>query len=551
MYAKEYLELRIKDALSELGLSWPDKAVVEPPREKHFGDLACNVAMLLAKQAGQQPRELASRIKTVLENRSDQLESIEVAGPGFLNFFFKNAFWQQIILTINKELESFGASHLGQNRRVLIEYVSANPTGPLHIGHGRGAALGDSLARIMRFAGFDVQTEYYVNDAGQQMQTLGESVWIRYQRWCGIEVSLAPNHYQGDYLEDIARDLWENHACALLDEPWERAVSICRDKAVQIILEGIREDLAAFGIEHQSWFSERRLLESSEIQDTLDWLQKQDLAYTQDSALWFRSTAFGDDKDRVLQKSDGSWTYFASDICYHQNKYQRGFETLVNIWGADHHGYAPRIKAAVQALGATEGSLQMILVQLVNLLRGGCQVSMSTRAGEFVTLREVLEEVGVDACRFIFLSRKSDSHLDFDLEEVKKKSMDNPVFYVQYAHARICSVFAKAGEKNLEIDKPLEQLLTFLSTHEDLDLLKQLENFPDVVQAAAKNLSPHLISFYLKDLASLLHRYYTEHSVLGAESVDLVQARLLLLRTVSLVLKNGLKLLGVHAPEKM
>lgn len=551
MYAKEYLELRIKDALSELGLSWPDKAVVEPPREKHFGDLACNVAMLLAKQAGQQPRELASRIKTVLENRSDQLESIEVAGPGFLNFFFKNAFWQQIILTINKELESFGASHLGQNRRVLIEYVSANPTGPLHIGHGRGAALGDSLARIMRFAGFDVQTEYYVNDAGQQMQTLGESVWIRYQRWCGIEVSLAPNHYQGDYLEDIARDLWENHACALLDEPWERAVSICRDKAVQIILEGIREDLAAFGIEHQSWFSERRLLESSEIQDTLDWLQKQDLAYTQDSALWFRSTAFGDDKDRVLQKSDGSWTYFASDICYHQNKYQRGFETLVNIWGADHHGYAPRMKAAVQALGATEGSLQMILVQLVNLLRGGCQVSMSTRAGEFVTLREVLEEVGVDACRFIFLSRKSDSHLDFDLEEVKKKSMDNPVFYVQYAHARICSVFAKAGEKNLEIDKPLEQLLTFLSTHEDLDLLKQLENFPDVVQAAAKNLSPHLISFYLKDLASLLHRYYTEHSVLGAESVDLVQARLLLLRTVSLVLKNGLKLLGVHAPEKM
>lgn len=551
MYAKEYLELRIKDALSELGLSWPDKAVVEPPREKHFGDLACNVAMLLAKQAGQQPRELASRIKTVLENRSDQLESIEVAGPGFLNFFFKNAFWQQIILTINKELESFGASHLGQNRRVLIEYVSANPTGPLHIGHGRGAALGDSLARIMRFAGFDVQTEYYVNDAGQQMQTLGESVWIRYQRWCGIEVSLAPNHYQGDYLEDIARDLWENHACALLDEPWERAVSICRDKAVQIILEGIREDLAAFGIEHQSWFSERRLLESSEIQDTLDWLQKQDLAYTQDSALWFRSTAFGDDKDRVLQKSDGSWTYFASDICYHQNKYQRGFETLVNIWGADHHGYAPRMKAAVQALGATEGSLQMILVQLVNLLRGGCQVSMSTRAGEFVTLREVLEEVGVDACRFIFLSRKSDSHLDFDLEEVKKKSMDNPVFYVQYAHARICSVFAKAGEKNLEIDKPLEQLLTFLSTHEDLDLLKQLENFPDVVQAAAKNLSPHLISFYLKDLASLLHRYYTEHSVLGAESFDLVQARLLLLRTVSLVLKNGLKLLGVHAPEKM
>ncbi len=456
-----------------------------------------------------------------------------------------------MIPVIIREQENFGSSGLGKNRKVLIEFVSANPTGPLHIGHGRGAALGDSLTRIMRFAGFDVSTEYYLNDAGRQMDVLGHSTWVRYQNLCGRMISLEPEHYQGEYLKDVAGIIFSKHACSLLKESEDQAMDICRETAVQVILDGIREDLQHFGVEHQHWFSEKSLLEKQEVQKTLGFLSSRDLAYHHEGALWFKSTLFGDDKDRVLRKSDGSLTYFASDIAYHHNKYSRGFETLVDIWGADHHGYAPRMKSAVQALDRSENSLQVILVQLVNLLRAGSQISMSTRSGEFVTLREVMDEVGVDSCRFIFLSRKSDSHLDFDLEEVKKKSMDNPVFYVQYAHARICSVFAKAEERGQLPGSDPEALLPLLKTPEDLSLLKHLDVFQDMVEAAAKNLSPHHISYYLQELAGLLHRYYTVHSVLNAATPELVQARMLLLRAVARVLKTGLNLLGVHAPEKM
>ncbi len=547
MFAREYIEKHLRDVVDELGLEWPDKASIEPPREKSFGDLACNLAMLLAKQAGEKPRDLAARFKDLLQDRAVQLQSIEIAGPGFLNFSFKKSFWQEIIPVIQKEQENFGATSMGQKHRVQIEYVSANPTGPLHIGHGRGAALGDSLARIMRFADFEVNTEYYLNDAGRQMQVLGESVLIRYKKLCGHETQLSSEHYQGDYLQEVARNLFEIHGKALLKKDQDKAVSLCREKAVESILNSIKKDLDHFGIEHQVWFSEQGLFDRGEVQKTLEWLQKRDLVYTHDGALWFKSTTFGDDKDRVLQKSDGALTYFASDIAYHHNKFNRGFETVVDIWGADHHGYVPRMKAAIQALDRPADSLRVILVQLVNLLRGGEQMSMSTRSGEFVTLRQVMEEVGVDACRFIFLSRKSDSHLDFDLEEVKKKSMDNPVFYVQYAHARICSVFARAGERGIEPGHDRESLLFLLDSQEDLELLKQLEMF----QAAARNLSPHHISFYLRELARLLHRYYTVHSVLNAENQELIHARMLLLQATARVLRNGLGLLGVHAPEKM
>ncbi len=551
MHAKKYIQSHLQDALKELGLDWPDRASVEPPREKHFGDLACNLAMLLGKQSGQNPRELALNIKSILQSRAIELEKTEIAGPGFLNFFFRPSFWQGIIPVIVREKESFGSSDLGGKLPVLIEYVSANPTGPLHIGHGRGAALGDSLARIMRFAGFNVSTEYYLNDAGRQMHVLGESVWIRYQRLCGLDMSLNAEHYQGDYLEAVAGILFREYGCSLLETSRDRALSVCREKAVEAILHGIKDDLRRFGIEHKNWFSEQSLLNDREVSKTLEWLKDRNLAYVHENALWFRSTAFGDDKDRVMQKSDGSLTYFASDIAYHQNKFSRGFEMLVDIWGADHHGYAPRMKAAVQALGRPRESLQVILVQLVNLMRGGTQISMSTRSGEFVTLREVLDEVGVDSCRFIFLCRKSDSHLDFDLEEVKKKSMDNPVFYVQYAHARICSVLSRAGERNMEVTRDQGVLLPLLNTPEDISLLKHLDIFPDVIQVAAEKLSPHYISFYLQELAGLLHRYYTVHSVLNAGEQDLVQARMLLLQSVAQVLRNGLELLGVQAPEKM
>ncbi|WP_291321249.1 arginine--tRNA ligase [Desulfonatronospira sp.] len=551
MFAREYVEKHLREVVHELGLEWPDKASIEPPREKSFGDLACNLAMLLAGQAGIKPRDLAARFKDRLQNRAGQLQSIEIAGPGFLNFSFKPSFWQEIITVIQNEQDGFGSSDLGRKQRVQIEYVSANPTGPLHIGHGRGAALGDSLARILRFAGFEASTEYYLNDAGRQMHVLGDSVLIRYEQLCGLEAELSPEHYQGEYLQLVARALFEKHGQALLEQDRDSAVALCREKAVQSILDGIRKDLEHFGIEHQVWFSEQGLFDRGEVQKTLEWLQEMDLAYIHDGALWFRSTSFGDDKDRVLQKSDGALTYFASDIAYHHNKFNRGFETVVDIWGADHHGYVPRMQAAVQALGRPAGSLRVILVQLVNLLRAGQQVSMSTRSGEFVPLRQVMDEVGVDACRFIFLSRKSDSHLDFDLEEVKKKSMDNPVFYVQYAHARICSVFARAAERGIEVGRDPKRLLHLLASQEDLDLLKQLEMFPDTVQAAARNLSPHHISFYLQELAGLLHRYYTVHSVLNADNHELTQARMLMLNSTARVLKNGLWLLGVQAPEKM
>ena len=551
MFARKYIQKHLREVLHELGLKWPDKASIEPPREKSFGDLACNLAMLLAGQAGEKPRDLAARFKDMMLGRAEKLQSIEIAGPGFLNFTFKPSFWQEIITVIQNEQDEFGSSDLGRKHKIQVEYVSANPTGPLHIGHGRGAALGDSLARILRFAGFEASTEYYLNDAGRQMHVLGDSVLIRYERLCGLEAELSPDHYQGEYLQDDARALYQEHGRDLLKQDRESAIALCREKAVQSILAGIKEDLEHFGVEHQVWFSEQGLFDRGEVQKTLEWLQEKDMAYIHDGALWFRSTSFGDDKDRVLQKSDGALTYFASDIAYHHNKFNRGFETVVDIWGADHHGYAPRMQAAVQALGRPAGSLRVILVQLVNLLRAGQQVSMSTRSGEFVTLRQVMEEVGVDACRFIFLSRKSDSHLDFDLEEVKKKSMDNPVFYVQYAHARICSVFAKAAERGIDTGPEPQSLLHLLESQEDLDLLKQLEMFPDMVQAAARNLSPHHISFYLRELAGLLHRYYTVHSVLNADSRELIHARMLLLQATARVLSNGLKLLGVHAPEKM
>ncbi|WP_291319114.1 arginine--tRNA ligase [Desulfonatronospira sp.] len=551
MFAREYVQKHLWDAVHELDLEWPEKASIEPPREKSFGDLACNLAMLLAGQTGEKPRDLAARLKDLLQERAEQLQGIEIAGPGFLNFSFKPSFWQSIIPVIQNEQDTFGSSDLGRKKRVQIEYVSANPTGPLHIGHGRGAALGDSLARIMRFAGFEASTEYYLNDAGRQMHVLGESVLIRYEQLCGLATELSQEHYQGEYLQEDARKLFARHGKTLLDQDRDIAIALCREQAVQSILAGIKDDLEHFGVEHQVWFSEQDLYDRGEVQKTLQWLQKRDLAYIHDGALWFRSTSLGDDKDRVLQKSDGTLTYFASDIAYHHNKFNRGFETVVDIWGADHHGYVPRMQAAIQALGRPARSLRVILVQLVNLLRAGQQVSMSTRSGEFVPLRQVMEEVGVDACRFIFLSRKSDSHLDFDLEEVKKKSMDNPVFYVQYAHARICSVFAKAAERGIGIDPDPQILLHLLDSQEDLELLKQLEMFPDMVQAAARNLSPHHISFYLRELAGLLHRYYTVHSVLNADSRELIQARMLLLQTTATVIRNGLRLLGVHAPEKM
>ncbi|GAB6036296.1 arginine--tRNA ligase [Fundidesulfovibrio butyratiphilus] len=551
MRALTHLRALLGDALARRGLEWPDKASIEPPKDKKFGDMACNVAMLVAGKLSVKPRDLAQELSAELLAADPSLSRVEVAGPGFLNVTFAPAFWQQTVTDVLTAGPDYGRQTLGAGRKVQVEFVSANPTGPLHIGHGRGAAVGDSLARLLRLVGYEVTTEYYINDAGRQMRLLGESIWVRYQELCGVDVTYPEDWYKGDYIIDLAREIREMRGDDLLTADPTQARDTCYTHGMRQILDGIKKDLNDFRVEHQVWFSEKSLVESGAVEKTLRELSERGLAFEKDGALWMGTQAFGDDKDRVLRKSSGDLTYFASDIAYHADKYARGFDTVVDIWGADHHGYVPRMKAAVAALGRDPESLKVVLVQLVNLLRGGEQIAMSTRAGQFETLADVCAEVGVDAARFMFLSRKSDSHLDFDLDLVKRQSMDNPVYYVQYAHARINSLYEKAAERGLEAPKAGEQDLSTLDTAEDLDLLRLLEQYPDILASAAKGLSPHTVSFYLRDLAGLLHRYYTLHPVLAAPEDDVRRARMLLLSAVARVVANGLDVLGVSAPEKM
>jgi arginyl-tRNA synthetase len=552
MGARKFVEEALHRAVVACGWQWPQKASVEPTKRLEHGDLASNVAMVLPKEAGATPRDRAEAIRSaLLEADAAHYSAVDVAGPGFLNITLSPAFWQATVARVLSS-DQYGASSLGAGQRVQVEYVSANPTGPLHIGHGRGAAVGDSLARILRYAGFHVATEYYLNDAGRQMRLLGLSVWVRYQQLCGRSIPFPEDGYQGDYIRDIAARLHQQRGDELLQWDEEDALNFCYQEGMAEILDGIRQDLAHFRTEHEVWFSEKSLVESGAVQATLERLQRLGHAYEHDGALWFASSRFGDDKDRVLRKSDGSLTYFASDIAYHAHKVERGFDLIVDIWGADHHGYVPRMKAAMAALGRDPESLQVILVQLVNLLRDGKPVAMSTRAGTFETLADVCAEVGVDAARFLFLSRKSDAHLDFDLEMVQRQSLENPVYYVQYAHARICSLKRKAEEQGIAFPSQWdEDLLARLDTPEDMAMFKTLDAFEDTVELAARNLSPHVVSYYLMDLAGLLHRYYTEHPVLALEDGALRGARLLLLEAVRRVLATGMDLLGVVAPERM
>lgn len=549
MRAKNHLETLLRGVVAAKGWPWPDKTTIEPPKDKKFGDLAVNVAMMLAKDAKMNPRQIAEEIKAEVEGIGEEaIERVDIAGPGFLNFFFTRKFWIRTLAEITIKGDKYGASDAGGGKRVQVEYVSANPTGPLHIGHGRGAALGDSLSRILERAGYDVEREYYINDAGRQMRILGESVYYRVLQVLDRHPGEPEEYYRGEYVRHVAAGALAQYP-DLPDMDEAEAVDACYVFGMASILQTIRDDLKAFGVRHDVWFSEKSLVTDGKVDETFDDLKKRGLAYEKDGALWFKSTDLGDDKDRVLVKSSGETTYFASDIAYHDNKFKRGFELVVDIWGADHHGYVPRMQAAVEALGK-KGGLEVILVQLVNLLKGGEQVAMSTRAGKFETLKDVVDEVGRDAARFIFLSRKSDSKLDFDLELVKQKTMDNPVYYVQYAHARICSVLRKAAEQSAAPADAVSSDLELLDTPEDLDLIKLLDKFPQTVESAAENLSPHLVSYYLMDLASTLHKYYTVHHVLSAEQ-ERCSARLLLMQTVAGVIRSGLDLLGVSAPETM
>lgn len=551
MKARTYIADKLTALMTARGLDLPAKTTIEAPKSEQHGDMATNIAMVMPKEKGQNPRALAEAIKAELEAACPELERIDIAGPGFINFTFKPAFWQSVALDALALGANFGRVDIGQGRKVQVEYVSANPTGPLHIGHGRGAAVGDSLTRVLRFSGHEVQTEYYLNDAGRQMRLLGLAVWVRYQQACGIDIEFPEDCYRGEYIKDISNQLLSEHDRALLDLPEAEALDLCYERGMKDILDGIKQDLIDFRVEHQHWFSEKSLVDGGQVEATLNRLLAEGLAYEKDGALWFKSTDFGDDKDRVLKKSDGLLTYFASDIAYHDHKIGRGFDMMVDIWGADHHGYVPRMKAAIEAMGKDREALQVILVQLVNLIQGGEQIAMSTRAGKFETLADVCAEVGVDAARFIFLSRKSDSHLDFDLDVVKQQSMDNPVYYVQYAHARVCSLMRKAEEQDVSLPAPSMELMSLLTTPEDKALFKSLDAFADTVELAARTLSPHHVSYYLMELAGLLHRYYTVHHILSGEDQNLLRARLLLFGAVATVIKTGLDLLGVHAPERM
>jgi arginyl-tRNA synthetase len=539
--------------LSQKGLFVPAELteyMVEVPREKEHGDFTTNVALTLARSQKKPPREIAAAIVKHLDDAPSLLDKVEVAGPGFINFFVSSSAWQENLRSIVTLGNDYGKCSLGQGRRVQVEFVSANPTGPLHVGHGRGAAVGDALANILAAAGYEVEREYYINDAGTQMETLGHSMWLRCRELMGETITIPENYYQGEYIRDLAVDfLKQPHAEETLASE-ERALPLLGQFAAHRILDDIKVDLEDFGVKFNHWFSEKEFVEKGVLEDVYRILRERDLLYEQDGAVWFRSSRFGDEKDRVLVRSTGAVTYFATDIAYHWNKINRDFDLIVDVWGADHHGYVPRLRASLDGLGGFASRLRVLLVQLVNLVRGGVPVAMSTRKASFVTLREVLDEVGKDVARFIFLSRRCDAHLDFDLDLAKQQTNENPVFYVQYAHARIASVLRLAEEQGIHL-APVEEVdLTILNQKEEMRLIKQLDGFPEEIEVAAKNLEPHRITYYLGELVANFHRFYHEHRIIS-DRPDLAQARLALIRAVRIVIKNGLHLLGVSAPEQM
>jgi arginyl-tRNA synthetase len=558
------------------------KVELDRPRREGQGDFASNVALTLAAKAGMRPRELAQRIVDHLP-ASPLLQRVEIAGPGFINFFLSDSAFQAIVGEILEAGHAFGRSDIGARRSVQVEFVSANPTGPLHVGHGRGAAYGAAVADLLDAVGYKVHREYYVNDAGRQMHILATSVWLRYLELCGETVAFPASGYAGGYIRDIAAAVQREHGASLcrsaaelnaqlpadaaqggdaeghVDALINRAQTLLGDepyrliyqRALTDILADIREDLEQFGVTYDCWFSEQSLTASGAVERAIERLRASGHVYAKDGALWFRSTDYGDEKDRVVVRENGQTTYFASDIAYHMDKLERGFERVIDIWGADHHGYVPRVKAALSAMGDDPSRLDVLLVQFAILYRGGERVQMSTRSGEFVTLRELREEVGKDAARFFYVMRKCEQHMDFDLDLAKSQSADNPVYYVQYAHARICSVFRQLREKGLKHDRANgnTQLSLLTQSHEQ-QLLSALTRYPEVVEAAAAAYEPHQLCHYLRELANEFHVYYNAHTFL-VDTRDLRDARLNLIDATRQVIANGLGLLSVSAPQSM
>lgn len=556
--------------------------IIERTRDPRHGDFACNVAMVLSKIARCKPRDLAEKLIEALPD-SPAVAKVEIAGPGFINFTLQADAYLDVVGEVLSQGHGFGRTKQGEGKRIQVEFVSANPTGPLHVGHGRGAAYGAVVADLLEAVGYEVHREYYVNDAGRQMDILAASMWLRYLELCDETLTFPSNGYKGDYVWDIAATLHREHGDAYRHSADEVFAGICADEpaggdkekhidelieraksllggnryryvfelALNTILDDIRDDLALFGVTYQEWYSERSLTESGAVNKTLQRLRDAGHVYEKGGALWFKSTEFGDEKDRVVVRDNGQTTYFASDIAYHMDKLERGFERVIDVWGADHHGYVPRVKAAMQAVGDDPSRLDVLLVQFAILYRGGERVQMSTRSGSFVTLRELRKEVGSDAARFFYVMRKCEQHMDFDLDLAKSQSSDNPVYYVQYAHARVCSVLRQAAEKSISVDvTPGNENLERLVEPHEQGLLKTLARYPEVVENAALNEEPHQLTHYVRELANDFHTYYNAHQFLiGDESLR--DARIKLILAVRQVLKNGLNLLGVSAPEKM
>lgn len=551
---------------------------VENTRDQKHGDLACNVAMVLASRTGTKPRELAEKIVSLMPP-SALVNKVDIAGPGFINFFLNQDSFLNVIHEIREKGEKFGQSDFGKDQSILIEFVSANPTGPLHIGHGRGAAYGAATANMLEAAGYRVEREYYVNDAGRQMDILAVSVWLRYLQFCDINIELPGNAYQGDYIKDIADAIYQEKKSGLVcsaetltgiiashtdPEKLLDALIACAktelgkdnylflfEKSLNAIRDDIENDLAEFGVVFDNWFSEKSLTETNKVEEAIDILRRNDYLYQKDGATWFRSTDLGDEKDRVVIRENGQTTYFASDIAYHHLKYERGYDRMIDIWGADHHGYIARVKASLEALGKNPDLLDILLVQFATLYRGPEKLQMSTRSGQFVTLRELRNEVGKDAARFFYVMRKSEQHLDFDLELAKSESQDNPVYYIQYAHARVCSVLRQASEKNLTLPAdPASVDLDRLDQSYEKAILTRLSIFPEILLNAAQSYEPHQIVFYLRELANEFHTYYNACQIL-VDDEGLRNARIELICAVRQVIRNGLSLLGVSTPEKM
>ena len=555
-----------------------DDIKIEYSRDASHGDFATNIAMVLAKTLNCNPRELANKITKNIP-KINLVKNVEIAGPGFINFFLSQNSYQSVVLDILKHGDLYGNSEIGENKPTLVEFVSANPTGPLHIGHGRGAACGAAICNLLRKTGFDVYCEYYVNDSGRQVNILTVSVWLRYLQQFEEKIIFPDNAYQGNYITDIAVSLKKKYGDKFIapnvdilniitkkedeDAKIDKLINHCKnvlgEKKYHTIFEmslasiqsSIEEDLCNFGIEFNNWFSEYSLIKNNMVEKCISKLDKNSWVYEKNGAKWFRSSKFGDEKDRVLVKENGQTTYFASDIAYHMSKFERGYKKIINIWGADHHGYIARIVASVKALDYPPEAIKVLLVQFAALFRGKEKLQMSTRSGEFITLKELVKEVGKDAARFFYIQRKNEQHLDFDLELAKSESNDNPVYYIQYAHARICSVFRQMNEKGYSFIKSEELSdLSVLSDPHEIKLLTSLARYPDVIENSAISFEPHQLAYYLKELANDFHTYYNASKFLVDDNL-IRNARLSLILSTKQVIKDGLSLLGVSSPEEM